>query len=79
MATSNRFDVAIVGGGPAGAATARDIAAAGYRVVVVERKDTIGTPVQCSGLVTARTLKEAGLDAAIAHSAVRGATWIATT
>src|SRR4051794_27399693 len=42
-------DVAIVGGGPAGLATAAAAAAGGLRVVVHERNAAIGEPVRTSG------------------------------
>jgi len=34
----NRFDVVVIGGGPAGSVTARTIAAAGYSVAVIEKQ-----------------------------------------
>ena len=44
-------DVAIVGAGPAGLITARNLAAAGHDVVVLEEHDEIGIPVHCTGLL----------------------------
>ena len=69
-----KYDVVVVGGGPAGAAVARDIASAGFTVAILERDSVIGRPVQCSGLVTERTLTAAGISPDIAHNALRGAT-----
>src|SRR6185437_7019875 len=68
-----QYDVVVVGGGPSGAAVARDIAAAGYRVAILERDRDIGQPVQCSGLVTERTLAAAGISPEIAHNKLVGA------
>jgi geranylgeranyl reductase family protein len=68
-----QYDVVVVGGGPSGAAVARDIAAAGYRVAILERDRNIGQPVQCSGLVTERTLVAAGISSEIAHNRLVGA------
>ncbi len=45
----------------AGAATARDIAAAGFRVLLIEEHAAVGEPLHCSGLITPRTLELAGL------------------
>lgn len=44
-----RYDVIIVGAGPAGSVTARDIAAerSGLSVLLVEAKKTVGLPIQC--------------------------------
>jgi len=48
---SNAYDTIIVGAGPAGLAAAADLAAAGARVLVLERKSRIG-PKVCAGGVT---------------------------
>lgn len=45
------LDVAIVGGGPAGMAAARSLAAAGWAVAVFEEHQQIGTPVHCTGVL----------------------------
>ncbi|HET7034050.1 MAG TPA: NAD(P)/FAD-dependent oxidoreductase [Thermomicrobiaceae bacterium] len=65
--------VAVVGGGPAGLAVARELSTAGVPVLVLERDRVVGRPVQCSGLVTERTLRLAGLDEGMAWNAIRGA------
>jgi digeranylgeranylglycerophospholipid reductase len=44
-------DVVIVGAGPAGLITARNLAAAGHDVVVLEEHADIGIPVHCTGLL----------------------------
>jgi digeranylgeranylglycerophospholipid reductase len=62
MATK-RFDVVVVGAGPAGATTARFAAQAGLRVLLVDKKGELGTPVQCSGAVSANALNECGVPA----------------
>lgn len=51
------YDVIVIGGGPIGCATARDIAAAGFRVLVAEEHPQIGAPLRCAGLVSTRTLQ----------------------
>jgi len=51
------FDVIVIGGGPIGCVVARDIAAAGCRVLVVEEHPRIGDPLRCSGLISSRTLQ----------------------
>ncbi len=52
------YDVIVVGGGPAGATTARYAARAGLRVLIVDKKSELGTPVQCSGAISANALAE---------------------
>lgn len=52
-------DVLVVGLGPAGARAAAAAAAAGYRVLAVERRASIGEPVQCAELVSAALSLEA--------------------
>ncbi|NOZ58513.1 MAG: NAD(P)/FAD-dependent oxidoreductase [Euryarchaeota archaeon] len=57
-----RFDVLVVGGGPAGLIAARDVAGQGYDVLLVEEHPEIGEPVQCSGLFSIRGLKQLEVD-----------------
>ncbi len=73
MLDERQVDVLVVGGGPAGAAVARDIALAGWSVLIAERDVAIGKPVQCSGLVTHRTLVTAGLSPSMTNNALTGA------
>lgn len=46
------FDVVIVGGGPIGSTVARLLAQNGASTCVIERKEEIGFPSHCSGLVS---------------------------
>lgn len=67
------YDVIIVGAGPAGCTTARLVAQAGYRVLVLEEHPAAGEPVRCAGLVSPRTLEAAGLGSDVVVSAVTAA------
>ena len=61
-------DVAVVGAGPAGSRTARDLARAGLRVRLLEEHRAIGVPSHCSGLISLRTLGEAEIgEEAVLH------------
>ena len=61
-------DVAVVGAGPAGSRTARNLARAGLRVRLLEEHRRVGVPSHCSGLISLRTLKEAEIgEEAIIH------------
>ena len=55
------YDAVVVGAGPAGSTTAAEIAQGGFRVLLLEEHAEIGIPLHCSGLVTPRTLDEAGV------------------
>lgn len=55
------YDVVVVGSGPAGATTARIAATRGARVLLVDKKQELGAPIQCSGAVSANALREAGV------------------
>ncbi len=55
-----RFDVVVVGGGPAGAVTARIAAEAGAEVLLLEQRTRIEEPSACAGLVSPRTLAVLG-------------------
>ncbi len=46
-----RFDVAVVGAGPAGSMAALEAARAGASVVLLERRREVGVPVQCAEYV----------------------------
>jgi geranylgeranyl reductase family protein len=52
----DKYDVAVVGGGPIGCFTAEQLALKGRQVAVFEEHKTIGEPVHCAGLVTQRVL-----------------------
>jgi len=61
-------DVAVVGAGPAGSRTARNLAGEGFRVRLLEEHRRIGVPSHCSGLISPRTLKEAEIgEEAVIH------------
>ena len=57
MSTTDRVDVLVVGGGPAGAATSYWLARAGHRVVCVERK-TFPRDKTCGDGLTPRAVKQ---------------------
>jgi geranylgeranyl reductase family protein len=61
-------DVAVVGAGPAGSRTARDLARRGLRVRLIEEHRQVGVPSHCSGLISLRTLGESDIgEGAIMH------------
>jgi digeranylgeranylglycerophospholipid reductase len=43
-----RYDVVIIGAGPAGSTAARTAAEAGLGVLLVEKRQEIGSPVRCA-------------------------------
>ncbi len=54
LTVPDRFDVLVVGAGPAGACAARAAAAAGASVLMIDRKRRIGEPVQCAEYIPRR-------------------------
>lgn len=54
----DNFDVVIIGSGPAGATTARYAAAQGLHVLMLDKRQELGAPVQCSGAVSRHALTE---------------------
>ena len=48
---SEIWDAIVIGGGPAGSTTARYIAEGGKKVLVLDGRDSIGSPLQCGELV----------------------------
>ena len=68
------FDVVIVGSGPAGSTVARFSAEAGLKVLLVDKRQELGAPVQCSGAISHHALAAAGIgiDAEYIHEAIYG-------
>lgn len=50
------YDLVVVGSGPAGATAARTAARGGLNVLLVDKKQELGSPIQCSGAVSANAL-----------------------
>lgn len=55
------YDVVVAGGSIAGLLCAREIASAGFCVLVVEEGYEVGTPEHCGGLVSSAGLRELGV------------------
>jgi len=70
-------DVAVVGAGPAGLTTARQLAARGHDVVVLEEHSQIGVPVHCTGVLGADAFTEFDLPKASILGTADAATFIA--
>ena len=49
--TQEKYDVIVIGAGPAGTLAAKYAARDGADVLIVEKKKEIGTPIQCAGFV----------------------------
>ena len=44
----DRYDIVVVGAGPAGSSTAKTVAKAGFDVLLIEKRQEIGNPVRCA-------------------------------
>ncbi|MDE1861735.1 MAG: NAD(P)/FAD-dependent oxidoreductase [Thaumarchaeota archaeon] len=55
------YDVIVAGGSVAGLLCAREVAAKGYRVLVLEEDYEIGTPEHCGGLVSIPAMDDLGI------------------
>jgi len=67
-----RCDILVVGGGPAGAAAARAAARQGARVLLVERRTTIGVPVQCAEYIPALLMGKIQLGRRFVAQSIKG-------
>lgn len=68
------YDIVVVGSGPAGATTARITAENGLKVLLVDKRQELGAPIQCSGAVSRHALEEAapGISEEYIHEAIYG-------
>ncbi len=68
------YDLIIVGAGPAGSTTARFAATAGLRVLLIDKRQELGAPIQCSGAISGHGLEAAGIppDPEFIHEAIYG-------
>src|SRR5207245_4974884 len=55
------FDAVVVGAGPSGGMAARQLAAAGFRTAILDKKKVVGEPVQCAEGVSEFGLESNGL------------------
>ncbi len=56
-----KYDVVVVGGGPAGAIAARTAASKGLKTLLVEKRSSIGDPVRCGEGLNQAVCKEFGI------------------
>lgn len=75
MAALNVHDAIVVGAGPAGGMAARQLSAAGFSPLILEKKKIVGEPVQCAEGVSRFGLESNGLrpDAAWIAQRIDGA------
>ena len=70
-----KYDVVVIGGGPAGSTVAKELAEQGKRVLVLEKRKEIGFPNHCSGLVSKEFISFAGVDNSIVLNKIKGASF----
>lgn len=56
--TDLSYDVVVVGAGPAGSMAARYAARSGAKTLIIEEHMCAGSPLQCTGLVSSKTIDE---------------------
>ena len=67
-----KYQVLVVGAGPAGSSAALAVATAGLRVGMVERRSAIGIPVQCAEYIPAPLMGEIDVGRDFVVQAIRG-------
>ncbi|MBN1856365.1 MAG: NAD(P)/FAD-dependent oxidoreductase [Dehalococcoidia bacterium] len=73
---SERYDVAIIGGGPSGSYAAALLASGGHSVVVVEKKQDTGIIPCCTGVVGTAYAELVGLEPDVIISSAMSATFV---
>lgn len=58
---ADSYDIIVIGAGPAGSTAARHAARRGMKVLLIDKKQHIGTPVQCAELVSQWIFRHASL------------------
>ena len=58
---STDYDIVVIGSGPAGATTARVASNKGLKVLLVDKHQELGAPIQCSGAVSRHGLTSCGI------------------
>ncbi len=66
------YDLVVIGGGPIGSTLAKEVAKAGKKVLIVERKKNIGYPNHCSGMVSREFVKEFPLKENLILNRIKG-------
>jgi len=68
------YDIVVVGAGPAGSTTARIAAEQGLQVLMIDKRQELGAPIQCSGAVSRHALEEVNIspEGEFIHEAIYG-------
>ncbi len=56
------YDIVVIGCGPAGTTTARAAAKKGLKVLLIDKRQELGAPIQCSGALSANALEECEIE-----------------
>lgn len=69
---AEKYDILVVGAGPAGASAAAEAARRKMRVLMVEQREVVGVPVQCAEYIPAPLIGELNIKKSYIVQSVRG-------